>query len=230
MTARRSLLGLVLGAGLALTTTGAVHGQVRPESPVVGARKQVTDADAAAKLAKAAMEQSKMKVIATFKTTNPDYAKAEEELAKSKQEVEAAKLAAQVSARKKPEYIAAASAKAAASEQNKAGGNPDAAGEIMKQVSVMNRLESQALETDTKYLEAKGRNAEAAKALEVFKTQLDQAFAVDPDYIATSQAYATAQQTVLTANESLKQVIKSEAAARAAESKARSEANKSRSK
>lgn len=225
MNVRTMLGGLVLALGVAGTALGQTANQ--PQSPLVAARKQVTDAQVAVKAAQTLVDQAKLKVAATFKTTNPDYAKAEAELAKSKQGMEAAKLAAQAAVKKKPEYIAAATTKVKAQDEIRTaaatGGTADPAlsTTIGAQATIMSRLESQALESDPKFLEAKAKYAEAAKAAEVFKTQLDEAYKVDPEYTTVLQTWTQAQQTLTTAQENVKNVSKSEGERMRAESKAR---------
>jgi hypothetical protein len=233
MKAFRLALGLMV-AGIAGISGTASAQVVKPDSPIIAARKQVTEAQNNVLIAKKALDAARLKVTAAYKAATPDYAKAETEVASAKVKMDQSKIAAQNAAKADPEYRQAAATKDALSvkikELQASGAEPDDATrtQYMQLASVVSRLESQALEKNAGYAEAKTRYAEALKALEAFKEQLDQACKADPEYMAAEQAMVTAQQTLQTAQDSMKTTQASEAAARAAEAKARAEAAKSK--
>jgi hypothetical protein len=239
MKAHHILCGWVLSAGVA-GLCGSAFGQTtpRPESPMVAARKQVTEATTAVTTAKQAVLVARQKVVVAFKAATPDYTKAEQDATKAKQEMDAAKAAAQTAVRSKPEYKQAAASKAALQEklrglQDAKPGDPERTAittEFTQTATNLNHMETQGVDSDPKYTDAKARYLEATKALESFKTQVDEACKADPEYMAADQALQTAQQALVQVTDAMKATQKAEAEARNAESKARSEANKAKSK
>lgn len=224
MKAHRLFLGLIVAAGVvgAQQQSAFAQAQPRQESPLIAARKQITDAMTAAATAKKAVDAARLKVLATYKAQTPDYAKAEAEVAASKVKMDAARIAALNAVKASAPYRQALAAKDAASqkirEAQEAGGQPEETVRTtyMQQATVMSRMESQGLESNAAYAEAKAHYAEAQKALEAYKAQLDEFCKADPEYAQADQAYTAAQQAVQAANDNYKQVQQSEAAARAA--------------
>jgi hypothetical protein len=111
------------------------------------------------------------------------------------------------------------------------GGAVDSAtsGQLMQLGSTLSRLETQALDKNAGYIEAKVKYAEALKTLDAFKLQIDEVCKADPEYVAADQALQQALQSEQQAKDTMLQTQKTEMAARAAEAKARSEASKSKS-
>ncbi|QOV88264.1 hypothetical protein [Humisphaera borealis] len=236
MKAQRIVLGLALALGFSSASTSA-FGQAA-DSPVVAARKQVTAAQTAVVAAKAALDKARVRVATGFKTTNPDFAKAEADAIKAKAEIDSSKQAAMTAVRAKPEYISAVNAKAAVQtkmrELQQAGGGQaefnKLSEESIRHATTISTLERTAVEKDVKYNDAVARLAEANKVIEGFKSQIDEACAADPEYMMLTEQYTQAQAAVVTAEEGMKQaaVQQREAAAQAA--KAKAEERKAKSK
>src|SRR5688572_16591521 len=118
MKAYRIVFGLALAAGVsAVPATSFGQATPRQESPMVAAKKAETDALNALNLAKKDLEKARQKVVAAFKTSQPEYVKAEQDLTKAKAAMETAKAAAQAKTRSLPEYRTATAAKAKVQEQ-----------------------------------------------------------------------------------------------------------------
>ena len=206
MKAYRIAFGLALAAGVAGASVVS-FAQVTPrqESPVAVAKKAENEALNAVNLAKKDLEKARQKVLATFKTTQPEYVKAEEDLAKAKTAMTTAETAAKAKTRSRPDYKAAVAAKAEA--QGKFSALREERGlaadkernalleEVTKHAAVVNRLEQASLTGDSAYADAKARVAELTKALDGFKAQIDEACKVDPDYMAAEQVVLTATET-----------------------------------
>jgi hypothetical protein len=235
MKAHRLIFGLVVAVGIAGFTSDA-KAQVSPNpSPLIAARKQVADANAAVQVARKAVDAARLKVTNTYKTATPDYAKAEAESVQAKLKLDQAKIAAQNAAKADPEYRQALASKTALaqkiSEAQTQGATVDEGTrtQFMQLSSTLNRMESVALEKNPAYAEAKVKYAEALKTLDAFKVQIDEACKADPEYMAADQAMQTAMQAEVQAKEALVSTQKSEAQRLAAESKARAEAAKAKS-
>lgn len=232
MKTQRIVLGLALVLGAAAIPTSAVA----QESGVVAARRQVTEATNAVNAAKLAMDRARVRIAATFKTQNPEYAKAEADAVKAKADMESAKQAAMTALRGKPEYIAAVNAKAKSQEkmrtlQQGGGSQTDfntVAEETIKQSAAINSMEKSAVENDQKYNDAMTRLAEANKTIEGFKSQIDEFCAADPEYMQLAAQHLQAQDAVVQAQEAVKQAAVQDREMRAAEAKSRSESRKNK--
>lgn len=240
MKVHRIVFGLALAAGIsAAPSTAPAQDEGGGGGSLVESRKLETQAMTALNVAKKDVEKARLKVVGTFKTTQPDYAKAEADLAKAKTAMDAAKLAAQGRTRSQPEYRAAAAAKAAAQEKLNAlrderGLAADKERDAllaanMKNVTTINRLETAALTTDAGYADAKTRVAELTKVLEGFNAQIDEACKVDPEYMAAHAAmtmandtYTQAKLATAQAQKAMAEAAKSERASKASERSSRS--------
>ena len=239
MKAYRIVFGLALAAGVSAVTAVSFGQEARQESPMVAARKAETEALNAVNLAKKDLEKARQKVVAVFKSTQPDFVKAEADLAKAKTAMETAKAAAQTKTRSLPEYRTAAAAKAKAQEQFNALREEKGLAatnernalleQSTKHAAVVNRLEQASLTNDVAYADAKAKVAELTKTLETFNTQIDEACKADPEYMAAEQVVLTATEAhtqaklaTVEAQKAMAEAAKAAREQRAAESKSRS--------
>ncbi len=197
----------------------------------------VTEAQTAANAAKAEMDKARLRITALFKTQNPDYAKAEADAAKANLEIGQSKAAAMTAVRAKPEYIAAVNAKVAVQAKMRelqASGGGDAefnalAAQSIQHATTVSQMEREAIENDAKYNDAVARLAEANRVVEGYKAQIDEACALDPEYLQLADAHTQALDAVAAANEQIKQAAVAERQARMEAAKAKAEERKNRS-
>ena len=243
MKAYRIVFGLALAAGVS-SVPAVSFGQSTPrqESPMVAARKAETEAFNALTLAKKDLDRARQKVIAAFKTTQPEYVKAEQDLTKAKAAMETAKAAAQTKTRSLPEYRAAMAAKTKAQEKLTALRDEKGLAadkernalleESTRHAAVLNRLDQASLTNDAGYADAKAKVAELTKSLESFTTQIDEACKADPEYMTAEQNVLTATEShnqaklaTTEAQRSMAEAAKAARESRASEAKSRSKSN-----
>ena len=236
MNARHALLGTVLALGSALSATPlfaqAVPGGAAPPAPTAGgpakppasplvqAQRAVQEAQAQVNVAKAASTAARAKIEQKFKG-RPDWASGQLELNKSKQAHDAAVRAALDARRAQPDYKAAAAAKAAAEEKQRAlndtgRATPEQLGavgdELVKHATDVRRMEGEAT-ADPKIAAAKARHETAVKQMAALRQEVEAMALTDPECMAADQNYVTAQATLKTAQESFRTTQKSEAEA-----------------
>ncbi|HEX8915761.1 MAG TPA: hypothetical protein VF796_25630 [Humisphaera sp.] len=214
MHAKRFLFGCVLTLGAAGVVAPAVAAPPvapKPESPIVAARRQLTEANVALNAAKQQQTAVKAKVAAKYKTENPDYAKAEAAAVKTKADAEATRKAALTAVQAKKEYQTALANKEAQVERLRA--LPASASDFQRD-KITNELDKyrtelqtmdRSVDADPKVVESKRAADEAARALDAFKAQLEAACAADPDYVAATAAVTDAETRLAAATEALKQ-------------------------
>lgn len=227
-------IGPVLGLGLAALAVAAVPSAARAQdkpsaqqqTPTMQARARLQEAQTKLNEAKAAAAAARGKIEQRFKV-RPDWAQAEQDLAKAKADHQTAVSTSMENRKGREDYKAATAAKLAAEAKQRAlldGGQAtpqqlNAAGdELAKAATDVRRMEGEAM-ADPRILEAKTRLVDAERRMAALREEVEKLAKTDKDCLAADQRVTSAQQAVANAQQSVVSAQKSESDSRAARSR-----------
>lgn len=239
MIARKTLACAVLALG-SLVAVPAL-GQYRTPSGTGGSTGQPSaTAQAGKQLNQARQDQAKVEqLMAKAKArvrsqllNRPEFASANAEYTRAKAALELARKQAINSLRNKPEF------QKLQKEREEARAKMDAASNGSQQLSdseikdandivfrdglALRKMETQALNDDAKYQDAKTKEAAAKAKIDVVDQQVDDALKADTDYQQLAQQLDQAKQQVEQARQAMQQAAQADRQAREAADKARS--------
>ncbi|HEX2971497.1 MAG TPA: hypothetical protein VHP11_04155 [Tepidisphaeraceae bacterium] len=187
------------------------------DSPLREARKRVNEAQGELKKAKAELDKAVAKLRVEFRKGD-EWVKAQADQKQAQQEFEARRKAVLETLKAKPEYQKALAEKTKTEalrnqlreQEAPADKMVEALNNAMAASAAVTKLETDAVDADSKAAEAKLRVAETTDVLEALNKQFNESVKTNPDLEDVRTAVKTAEDKVTEATNSLKETAKAQ--------------------